>query len=361
MIPLQTEFCSSDEAACLLMVSNFLPHSFTSPPVGEGLALRLQQEGWRVILTSHKIGKVARLLDMSATTLRYRREYSVAAVDVFSGAAFRWAEVVCSLLGRIGKPSILTLHGGNLPTFAEGRETRIRALLQSAAAVTTPSNYLKEKLQRFRDEMILLPNPIDLAVLPYRHRTALQPHLVWLRAFHSIYNPTMAIEVLHRVRQIFPDATLTMIGPDKKDGSWEATRRRVAERGLDRCVTMPGGVPKAEVGAWLNKGDIFLNTTTVDNTPVSVLEAMACGLCIVSTDAGGLPYLITQNREGLLTPSGDSEKMTAAVLHLLTEAKEAANLSANAHHYAAQCDWERVLPRWTELLKRVALERRNLR
>ena len=68
-----------------------------------------------------------------------------------------------------------------------------------------------------------------------------------------------------------------------------------------------------QVPSELNEFDIFLNTTFVDNTPVSVLEAMACGLCVVSTDVGGLSFLLEHEGDALLVPPDNPKAMAAAV------------------------------------------------
>jgi glycosyltransferase involved in cell wall biosynthesis len=102
-----------------------------------------------------------------------------------------------------------------------------------------------------------------------------------------------------------------MIGPDKGDGSFEETRQIAAELGVMSRISFPGPVLKTETPAWLDQGDIFLNTPEVDNTPVSVLEAMACGLCVVSTNVGGLPYLLENEADALLVPPNSVEGMAA--------------------------------------------------
>jgi glycosyltransferase involved in cell wall biosynthesis len=100
----------------------------------------------------------------------------------------------------------------------------------------------------------------------------------------------------------------------------------------------------------LNGADIFLNTTNVDNTPVSIMEAMASGLCIVSTNVGGISYLLEHERDALLVPPDDPEAMAGAVRRLLTEPELAARLSNNARRKAEEFDWATVLPKWKELL-----------
>jgi len=148
----------------------------------------------------------------------------------------------------------------------------------------------------------------------------------------------------------YPGARLTMVGPDKGDGSFGNTRQLAEDLGVDDRSAFPGAVAKTEVPTWLNRGDVFLNTTNVDNTPVSVLEAMACGLCVVSTNVGGIPYLLEHERDALLVPPDDPEAMTTAVRRLLADPALAEKLSRNARKKAEQCDWSIVLPQWDAVL-----------
>jgi glycosyltransferase involved in cell wall biosynthesis len=178
--------------------------------------------------------------------------------------------------------------------------------------------------------------------------------MLWLRAFHRIYNPELAPAVLARVAADFDDAQLTMIGPDKGDGTFEQVRQAARALQVEDRLTLPGGVAKRDVPAWLDAGDLFLNTTDVDNTPVSVIEAMAAGLCIVSTNVGGLPYLLKDEHNALLVPPRNSDAMAHAVGRVLYEPGLAARLSRNARASAEQFDWACVLQQWETVLLRVA-------
>lgn len=320
----------------------------------EDLADRLRNEGEQIICTSPHRAGWRRAVDMLATTLRRRRDYEVAVIDLYSGRAFRWGEAVAWLLTRLHCPFVLVLRGGALPEFAAKHPARVRACLRRAALVVAPSAFLREQMRAFCNEPILLPNPLDLSRYEFRLRTAPQPRLIWLRALHEIYNPTLAVEVLARLLPEFPTLYLTMIGPDKGDGSWQRVEQMAAALGVADRLTMTGGVAKRDVPLWLNRGDIFLNTTNVDNTPVSVLEAMACGLGVVSTDVSGIPYLLAHEMDSLLVLPNDARAMTAAVRRILTERGLAERLSLNARTKTAQFDWSVVLPQWKELLLAVS-------
>jgi glycosyltransferase involved in cell wall biosynthesis len=160
--------------------------------------------------------------------------------------------------------------------------------------------------------------------------------------------------VLARLTGQFPDIELVMVGPDKRDGSLQTTRKVASDLGVMDRIQWIAGVAKEEVPRHLNEGDIFLNTTDFDNTPVSVLEAMACGMCVISTNVGGLPYLVKDEEEALLVPPGDAEAMADAVRRVLIEPGLAERLSRNARARAEQCDWATIMPQWEELLRGVA-------
>jgi glycosyltransferase involved in cell wall biosynthesis len=336
------------------MVSNFLFSSMGTRAVCDDLSLQLASLGWEVFTTSSQPRRSSRLLDMLRTSWSRRNQYDVALVDVFSGAAFFWAEAVCFLLRKIGKPYILTLHGGNLPSFARRWSGRARRQLGFAAVVTTPSRYLQEAMRPYRSDLKLLPNPLDVSAFQYRLRKNVSPRMVWLRKFHHLYNPSLAPRVLALLKGEFPEIKLTMSGPDKGDGALAHTQQIAAEAGVSDRITFQNTVPPQEVAAQLGRGDIFLNTTNFDNTPVSILEAMACGLCIVSTNAGGIPFLLENENDSLLVPPDDPAAMAGAIRRILTEPGLSSRLSFNARRKVEAFDWSQILPQWKELLAAVA-------
>ena len=338
----------------LLVVGNFLSHSGKTRGVCEDLAERFSSSGWPVITTSQQTGRLRRLTDMLFTVLSRRRDYDVVQMDVFSGPAFVWAEAVLGVLRRLRKPAVLTLHGGDLPAFSARWPRRVRRFLSAASRVTVPSRYLLEQMRGYWNDLILLPNPISLDACPFRLRDHPAPKLVWLRGFHENYNPCLAVIVVAKLVRLFPETSLIMIGADRGDGSLQRVREAVAASGFEGRVSFPGGVPKVEVGRWLNQGDIFLNTTHYDNAPISVLEAMACGLCVISTNVGGIPYLLTHEQDALLVPADDASSMADAVQRTLNDVSLAARLSGTARAHAERSDWTAVLPQWTSLLRGLA-------
>lgn len=337
----------------LLMVGNFVPVGGASPAVSQELSRRLASAGWRVVTTSATRPRPLRLADMLLTTWAARRDYQVAHIDLFSDKAFLWAEATSTLVRRLGKPYVLTLRGGQLPEFSARYPRRTRRVLAGAVAVTAPSHFLREHMAPFRPDIRVIPNPVDLERFAGPPRTRVAGRMVWVRALHARYNPVMAVEVLHHLRDL-PETSLLMVGPDKGDGARQAVLEAAERYGLAGRVTLTGAVPPEEVPARLATGDVFLNTTNVDNTPASVLQAMASGLPVVSTRVGGIPFLVEHDVDVLLVPPGDAAAMARAVRRLVTEPDLVGRLTAAAARKVAAFDWGRVVAQWDELLGAIA-------
>lgn len=341
----------------LLFVGDFSASKVGNRSVAEDLVQRLAQTSYRVVTTSGQSWRPRRVADMVFTTWLQRTKVDAASIDVFSGRGFLWAEATSLILRAARVPFVLVLHGGALPTFAQRLPRRVGVLLGSADRVVTPSAYLADQMKAYVSTCQLIPNPVDLARYPFVVRETTNPKLLWLRSFHHIYNPTLAPRVLASLAETFPDITLTMIGPDRGDGSLAATRQLAQELGVAERIDFVGPVANAEVPKWLSSGDILINTTTADNTPVSVLEAMASGICVVSTAVGGIPYLLSDRKNALLVPSNDAVAMTKAVTEILTSPSLAEKLSTRGRALVETFDWSIVLPKWLKLFSELTKEK----
>jgi glycosyltransferase involved in cell wall biosynthesis len=257
------------------------------------------------------------------------------------------------VLRVLGKPYIVTLRGGALPQFAARWPNAVRWLLKHASYVQAPSDYLRVSLRKYHADIRLLPNAIDVAKYGLRVRRKARPRLIWIRAFHTIYNPALLPKSIALLVDDFPDIQSIMVGPDKGDGSLTQCVGEAERLGLRDRITFAGGVNNDTLPGWLEKADIFVNTTNYDNCPVSVLEAMAAGLCIVSTSVGGIPYLLVNKENALLVPVDDPEAMSQAIRRILSDPGLAHRLSENAVKSVKGYDWENILTKWEENLETI--------
>lgn len=333
----------------LLFVGNFLPVPRYNKNVWHFLAEKLAETGWSVVTTSDKEQKLTRLLDMLHTIWKKRRAYQVAHIDVFSGKAFIYTILSAFLLKRLRKTTVLTLHGGGLPEFAAKYPGFCRKVLTSADRVVTPSAYLQKAFSDIRADIILIPNPINLQESIYRERTSVVPSLIWVRAFHAVYNPSMAVRVLYLLSADYPHITLSMLGPDKGDGSLAAALQLAETLGVRPKLQIVGHVTHEKVPRWLDQADFFINTSNYDTAPRSLLESMANGLCVISTNVGGIPLMAAEGSEALLVNPDDAQAMAAAIAKVLRDPVLANSLSRNARQRAEQSDWSAILPKWDAL------------
>jgi glycosyltransferase involved in cell wall biosynthesis len=192
----------------------------------------------------------------------------------------------------------------------------------------------------------------DLGGDALRPRAHVRPRLLWMRSFHPLYNPMLAVRVLARLRARYPEASLVMAGYDA--GMEADVRREVARRGLDDAVRFAGFLDGAGKRREGGAADVFISTNHVDNAPVAVVEAAAMGLPVVATDVGGLRDLLDAGTYGLLVPDDDDAAMAEAVTRLVEDAALAAALSTAGRQLAAASSWRQVGPRWTSLFDALA-------
>lgn len=324
---------------------------------GEILTDYLSAAGYEVISVSTATSRYRRLVDIVATVLRHGRGVDVMVLQTYSGPSFVVQDVASVLARLFGHRVVMHLHGGGLPAFVARHPRWARRVFDRADAFVAPSEFLADAVRAQGYPARVIPNIVDLSAYTFRPRPSVRPRLFWMRSYHPIYNPEMALRVLARVRDHYPDATLTMAGRDK--GLEPAVRAEAARLGLDGAVRFVGFLDQAGKAREGEAADIFINTTRVDNTPVAVIEACAMGLPVVSTDVGGLRQLLDDGCTGLLVPDDDADAMAAAVVRLVRDPDLAARLSTNGRRLAERSTWGQVHPEWERLFAELLPRRRG--
>lgn len=344
-----TRSSSADQngAICFVgVMTGHLPNSVTSQ--GEILAELFAAEGHEVMVVSRRRFRLTKLTDIAARLVRDRRRINVVWLGVYGGLSFV-LEDFASLIGvRLGLPIVMHLHGGALPVFIRRHPRWARRVLSRATVIVAPSPYLARAVTQLGFDCSVIPNVVEQDRYRYRERAALQPRLFWMRSFHPIWNPLMALRTLVRVREVYPDATLAMAGQDK--GQLTEVKTRATELGISDAVTFVGFLDHEGKQTHGDHAQIFLNTNRIDNTPVSVIEAAAMGIPIVSTNVGGVPDLVTHQWDALLVEDDDDAAMAEAVFRLLREPDLARKLSHNGRELSTRSDWRNVFPMWCDVL-----------
>jgi glycosyltransferase involved in cell wall biosynthesis len=312
------------------------------------LSSLLSSEGFSVTISSDKTSKLLRLLDMCFTLIKHRNKIDYILIDTFSTINFYYAFIISQLARVFNLKYIPILHGGNLPERLEKDKLLSNLIFKNSYKNVAPSNYLKSSFESKGFETMFIPNILEIQNYKFKGRKHLEPKLFWVRAFKQIYNPTLAIKVLAMLKKEHPTAKLCMVGPFV-DNSYNECLSLISELKIEKSVEFTDVLLKED---WHKKSedyDVFINTTNFDNTPVSVMEAMALGLPVVSTNVGGMPFLIDDVSDGLLVTKSNESEMTNAILSILDN--KYPNLAVNARKKVENFSWDANKEKWFQILK----------
>jgi L-malate glycosyltransferase len=265
-------------------------------------------------------------------------------VHVFSASYFSFllAPLPAVLVAKLyGKPVVMNYRSGEAPDHLR-RSSIARAAIASVERSIVPSRFLVEVFESFGLSATAVPNVVDLDRFKFRDRFPLRPRILSTRNFEGLYNVACTLRAFKRVQKSWPNASLTLVG----GGPLERELRALADTLRLEHVEFVGRVAPEHIADYYATHDIYVQSPNIDNMPTSILEAYASGLPVVSTDAGGVPAILTNGEHGLLAPIDDHEALASAVLRLLEQPGVAREV---AHHAYAMCSafsWRHVREQW---------------
>lgn len=269
-------------------------------------------------------------------------------IHAFSASywSFLLAPVPAMLVGRLfGKRVYVNYRSGEAHDHLT-RYSHAVPLLRVAHDIVTPSGYLRDVFAEFGLHATVVENFVEIDRLPYRRRTELPPHFVANRNFEAHYDVATVLRAFARIQQQVPHATLTVVG----DGPLRDELHALASELALQQVTFTGAVPPERMPQLYDAASLYLNSPRIDNMPNSVIEAFACGLPVVTSDAGGIPYIVRDGENGRMVAAGDPDALANAALQLLRAPDEALRLADLAR---AEClsryTWPAVRDRWLAL------------
>jgi glycosyltransferase involved in cell wall biosynthesis len=318
---------------------DFLPHD----PRTNALLRQLQRVKYvRTVATS--IAYVESLL---------RRLPAYDVVHVFSASywSFLLAPTPAILIGKwLGKRVVVNYRSGEAEDHLTRWPKTSIPTLQRADAVATPSGYLVDVFAHFGIQAESIANFVDPGAVRYRRRDVLKPVFLSNRNFQSLYNIPCVLRAFARIQEQRPEARLIVVGSGPEGERVHALARELSLRNVD----FVGAVKPTEMGRYYDEADVYLNASDIDNMPNSIIESFACGLPVVTTRAGGIPYIVEHERNGLLVDCGDHEALANSALRLLDDPALAhrlidEGLSDVQRHYT----WEAVGEGWAALYRRL--------
>ena len=321
----------------ILLICNYKPGVGGISGQVEILQRKLREEGHTADIFSTK-GTFLWRLGLLRRLHRRLKAYDLLHIHCCSGWGFLPAVVGITVGRRIKKRIVLTYHGGGGEKFFNRHHKLVRHFLTRTDANIVLSGFLAQVFEKHGLPFITIPNILELDDSRFRLRERLLPNYICTRAHEPLYNIPCILRAFHKVQSMRPEATLMLVG----DGSEHENLVRMAEELGLQNVTFTGRVANEDIYTYLDRADIMLSAPTVDNMPVSVLEAMNAGLLVISSKVGGVPYMVKNNSTGLLFDSDDSDALADKMLWVLENQTVAKAITLQANKAVSRYRWENI-------------------
>jgi glycosyltransferase involved in cell wall biosynthesis len=287
------------------------------------------------------------------TTLLYwaelvRRVSRYDVVHVFSASylSFVLSPTPAILAARMsGKKIVLNYHSGEAEDHLRRWRRSVSRTLRLVDEIAVPSGYLVDIFKRFGLHARAIFNFVDTERFRFRERAPLRPVFLSNRNLEPLYNIGCTLRAFSLIQQRFPEARLLIAG----DGRQRVELERLATDLSLRNTEFIGRVAPERMSELYDAADIYLNSSIIDNMPISIIEAFASGTPVVTTDAGGIPYIVTDEETGLLVPSDDYRQMAQKAIRLLEDSELASKLAQNGREECRKYSWDSVRDAWLKL------------
>jgi glycosyltransferase involved in cell wall biosynthesis len=283
---------------------------------------------------------------------RLRQLRNADVVHVFSASywSFLLAPAPAILAAKLlRKPVVLHYHSGEAADHLARWRRSVAPFLRLVDEIVVPSSYLQGVFASHGYRARVIPNVIDPSQFHYRERAPLRPWLLSVRNLERHYRVDSTVVAFARLKERFPEATLTVAGY----GGQERQLRRLVNRLGVSSVRFVGRVDPADLPAIYDAAHIFVNSSVIDNQPVSILEAFASGLPVVSTPTGDIAAMLRGGEAGFVVNSDDPSAMVEAVTRLLEGPGLSLRIVRRARDEVERYTWPRVRKQWNALYAEV--------
>ena len=266
-------------------------------------------------------------------------------VHIFSASywSFLLAPLPAILAARsLGKRTVLNYHSGEADDHLACWGRLVHPWLRLANEIVVPSEYLRSVFARYGYQARVIPNVVETSRLRYRERAPLRPRLLSNRNLEPHYRVGNSVKAFALLKSRYPEATLTVAGY----GSEEEKLRRLAASLGDDGLRFVGRVEPQAMPRLYDEADIFVNSSVLDNQPISVLEAFAAGLPVVTTATGDIATMVRDGETGLIVPPENPAAMAEAVAALLDDPDRALLMARRARKELEKHTWAQVKKLW---------------
>lgn len=217
------------------------------------------------------------------------------------------------------KPVIINYRGGEAETFFERSWRWVIPTLNKGRQVIVPSAFLQRVFARRGMPSEIVPNILDIERFDFKDKKPFDsdaPHLVVTRNLEKIYGVDTVLKAFALIVKKVPQARLTVAGSGPED---ETLKQLAASLELSSNVDFCGRLEPTQIVQLYQQADVLLNASRVDNSPNSLIEALASSVPVVSSNVGGIPDLVEHKQSALLVDAEAPEALAEATLQVLND------------------------------------------
>ena len=303
----------------------------------ELLKRHLDEDGYIAEIFSTK-GTIVRRLWMPFHLLKIAQSFDVLHIHCCSDWGFFPAVLGISVGKMLGKRIILSYHGGDAGVFFEKHPRFVKRWLLRTNTNIALSGFVGEEFAKRGLPYTIISNILEFNESQYRKRDIIHPDFICTRAHEPLYNIPCILRAFSIVQKQLPESTLTLVGGGSQHEALKVMTKEMKLQG----VLFTGHVENRKIYDYLAKADILLSSPRIDNFPVSVLEAMNAGLLVISSNVGGVPFLIEDGKTGFLFSSNDEQALAERMLQAVTNQKESTQIISNAKKEVSKYSWSVV-------------------
>lgn len=283
-------------------------------------------------------GSVLKRISILFKLLKLSKNYDVIHANGCSGAGM--IPIIFSVIaGRKNKKRVVaTYHGGGADNFFAKHTRLVKKYLTKTDANIVLSGFLAKVFDKYSIPYTIIPNIVELDANAYRERKTIKPNYISIRTLSPLYNIECIIKAFVIVKERMPEAKLTIVGDGPSRNELE---KMVADMHV-KDVVFTGRVPNSDIYKYLDSSDVMLSAPKIDNMPVSLLEAFNAGLLVISSNVGGVPYMVEDGVNGLLFESNNHQMLAEKMAEAVENGEKSKEMVMKAKICVSDYSWEKM-------------------
>ena len=352
---------AAEKPPTVALISEYPPPAAGMTVLAEEYYSRLKNDGYPIlkIRTNPELGVLAFINKIPVFKTIFKwciflihciKIFKADTVHIFSSSGlnfllFTLAPLVLAKL--MGKQVIINYHGGAAKQFFLKHPRLLKYSMKNSCSLVVPSGYLQDIFKEFGYDSLIIPNIANVKRFTFRKRDTFRPAVLSIRNLTPVYNIQCAVRAFSILQDKYPDAKMYIIG----DGPERENIINLINQLNLKNIELTGNIANNEVPHYFDIADILINTSNVDNMPGSILEAYASGIPVVSTNVGGIPYMVKHGESGLLADADDYQRIGENLLKVIENQEDSRRMVENGFKYLTTLNWEPIKASWLELYK----------